>query len=219
VLGSNFIINNKISSFRMDSNRNYFLLLLCFFLLTNVILSIEASENSIVIYGDKYCEPCLEYMSEIERAFKEEGITDIRIEDIGTNREAREDLNSINDRLSVPYNMRGNIAVIVDEKYLFENYVPSEIMIDFLLKYKEDYQSFVIFKDAGRKLYMLMDDKGEVIECKIEASIKDCFNDSDSNLISSLAENYVYLGPVIVIILVISIVLAVQYKKKGSVNF
>jgi len=200
----------------MNSNKNYFLLLLCFFLLTNVILSIEASENSIVIYGDKYCEPCLEYMSEIERAFKEEGITDIRIEDFGTNKEAREELNSINDRLNVPYNMRGNIAVIVDEKYLFENYVPAEIVIDFLLKYKEDYQSFVIFRDTGRELYMLMDDKGEVIECKIEASIKECFNDSDSNLIFSLTENYVYLSSVIIIILAISIVLAMQYKKKQN---
>jgi hypothetical protein len=200
----------------MDSKRNYFLLLLCFFLLANVILSIEASEGSIVIYGDKYCEPCLEYMSEIERAFEEAGITNIRIEDFGTNKEAREELNDINDRMNVPYNMRGNIAVIVDEKYLFENYVPAEIMVDFLLKYKEDYQSFVIFRNTDRELYMLMDDKGEVIECKIEVSIKECFNDSDSNLISLLTENYVYLGSAIIIILAISIVLVTQYKKKQN---
>jgi hypothetical protein len=200
----------------MDSNRNYFLLLMCFFLLTNVILSIEASEGSIVIYGDKYCEPCLEYMSEVERAFKEAGITNIRIEDFGTNKEAREELNGINDRMNVPYNMRGNIAVIVDEKYLFENYVPAEIMIDFLLKYKKDYQSIVIFRDTGRELYILMDDKEEVIECKIEDSIRECFNDSDSNLISSLTENYVYLGSVIIIILAIYIVLGTQCKKKQN---
>lgn len=200
----------------MDSKRNYFLLLLCFFLLTNVILSIEASEDSIVIYGDKYCEPCLEYMSEIERAFEEAGITNIRIEDFGTNKGAREELNGINDRMNVPYNMRGNIAVIVDEKYLFENYVPAEIMVDFLLKYKEDYQSFVIFRNTNRELYMLMDDKGEVIECKIEASIRECFNDSDSNLISLLTENYVYLGSAIIIILAISIISATQYKKKQN---
>lgn len=200
----------------MDSKRNYFLLLLCFFLLTNVILSIEASEGSIVIYGDKYCEPCLEYMSEIERAFEEAGITNIRIEDFGTNKGAREELNGINDRMNVPYNMRGNIAVIVDEKYLFENYVPAEIMVDFLLKYKEDYQSFVIFRNTNRDLYMLMDDKGEVIECKIEASIRECFNDSDSNLISLLTENYVYLGSAIIIILAISIISATQYKKKQN---
>jgi len=200
----------------MDSNRNYSLLLLCFFLLSNVILSIEASESSIVIYGDKYCDPCLEYISEIEEAFKEAGITNIRIEDFGTNKEAREELNSINDRMIVPYNMRGNIAVIVDEKYLFENYVPSEIMIDFLLNYKEDYQSIVIFRDTGRELYMLMDDKGEVIECKIEVSIRECFNNSDSNLISSLTENCIYLVSVIIVILAMSIVLSMQYKKKQN---
>jgi len=200
----------------MDSNRNYSLLLLCFFLLSNVILSIEASESSIVIYGDKYCDPCLEYISEIEEAFKEAGITNIRIEDFGTNKEAREELNSINDRMIVPYNMRGNIAVIVDEKYLFENYVPSEIMIDFLLNYKEDYQSIVIFRDTGRELYMLMDDKGEVIECKIEVSIRECFNNSDSNLISSLTENCIYLVSVIIVILAMSIVLSTQYKKKQN---
>lgn len=200
----------------MDSKKNYFLLLLCFFLLANVTLSIEASKGSIVIYGDKYCEPCLEYMSEIERVFEEAGITNIRIEDFGTDKEAREELNDINDRMNVPYNMRGNIAVIVDEKYLFENYVPAEIMVDFLLKYKEDYQSFVIFRNTDRELYMLMDDKGEVIECKIEASIRECFNDSDSNLISSLTENYVYLGSAIIIILSISIVLATQYKKRQN---
>ena len=209
-------MSKKIGSFRMDSNRNYSLLLLCFYLLTNVIISIEASEGSIVIYGDKYCDPCLEYISEIEGTFKEAGITNIRIEDFGTNKEAREELNSINDRMNVPYNMRGNIAVIVDEKYLFENYVPAEIIIDFLLNYKEDYRSIVIFRDTGRELYMLMDDNGEVIECKIEVSIRECFNDSDSNLISSLTENYIYPVSIIIAILVISIVLATQFRKKQN---
>ncbi len=198
----------------MDSNRNYSLLLLCFLLLTNVIPFIEASESSIVIYGDKYCNPCLEYMSKIEGAFKKAGITNIRIKDFGTDKEAREELNSINDRMNVPYNMRGNIAVIIDEKYLFENYVPAEIIIDFLLNYKEDYQSIVVFRDTGRDLYMLMDDKGEVIECKIETSIKECFNNSDSTLISSLTENYIYLVIVITIILAMSLVLAMRYKRK-----
>ncbi|MCW4032803.1 MAG: hypothetical protein NWF08_05360, partial [Candidatus Bathyarchaeota archaeon] len=79
-----------------------------------------------------------------------------------------------------------------------------------------DYQSFVIFRNTDRELYMLMDDKGEVIECKIEASIRECFNDSDSNLISLLTENYVYLGSAIIIILTIYIVLATQYKKKKN---
>jgi hypothetical protein len=200
----------------MDLNRNYSLLLLCFFLLSNAMLSIEAHESSIVIYGDKYCDPCFEYMSDIEGAFKEAGITNIRMEDFGINKEAREKLNSINDRMNVPYNMRGNIAVIVDEKYLFENYVPAEIIIDFLLNYKEDYQSIVIFRDTGRESYIMMDDKGEVIECKIEASIGDCFNGSDSNLSSSLTENYVYLVFIIIIILVMSIVLSMQRKKKQN---
>ena len=200
----------------LNSIGNYSVLLLCFFLLTNVILVVEASESSIVIYGDKYCEPCLKYMSEIEVAFKESGITNFRIEDFGTNKDAREELNRINDRMNVPYNMRGNIAVIIDEKYLFENYVSAEIIIDFLLNYKEDYQSVVIFRDTGREQYMLMDDKGEVIECKIEVSVGEYFDDSDSNLISSLTKNYLYLVSIIITILVISIVLAMQFRKKQN---
>ena len=89
-------------------------------------------------------------------------------------------------------------------------------IIDFLLNYKEDYQSVVIFRDTGRELYMLMDDKGEVIECKMEVSVGECFDDSDSNLISSLTKNYLYLVSIIITILVISIVLAMQFRKKQN---
>ena len=196
----------------------FILILLLFSLFSNMLIPMRASiETNVVIYGDKYCESCLEYMTKLENALKNIGITDIQIVDFGADPFGREYLNELNDRLGVPYNMRGNVAVVIEDKYLFENYVLEDVVIDFILKHKKDYQSLVVFRDTSRDLYMIMDDKGEVRECHMIGSIRECLPDSNLNPIyKSIKTNAPILGGGIIIIFIVLILLVLRLRKKQS---
>lgn len=129
---------------------------------------------NIVVYGNKDCERCLRYMAELEDSLKDIGVGNVQIRDLGTDPEAIKDLHKLNEGLGVPLSMRGSVAVVIDGRFVFQGYVPAEVIIDFLVEHKGEYQSFVVYRDERRNLYMVMDERGEIRECRISRSIQEC---------------------------------------------
>lgn len=145
-------------------------------LFSQAFLIVQASASvNIVVYGNKDCERCLKYMAELEDSLKDIGVTNIQIRDLGTDPKAIKDLHELNERLGVPLSMRGSVAVVVDDRFVFEGYVPVEVIIDFLAKHKGEYRSFVVYRDERRNLYTFMDERGEIRKCRISRSIQECF--------------------------------------------
>jgi hypothetical protein len=109
-------------------------------------------------------------------------ILDITIRYFGSDSEARRDLQEINERFNVPISMRSSVAVIIDDRFIFEGYVPKEIIIDFISEHMNDYQSFAIYTDSSRKIFILIDENGAIKECQITNSITECIPRSKSML-------------------------------------
>ena len=101
-------------------------------------------------------------------------ISDITIRYFEADSNARRDLQEINERFNVPISMRGSVSVIIDDKFIFEGYVPKEIIIDFITEHMNDYQSFVIYSDSSRKIFIFIDENGVIKECQITNSITEC---------------------------------------------
>ncbi len=159
------------------------LLFMCFFIFSQGIFIDQVSaSNDVVMYGDTDCGKCLSYIAELQWALGEIGITDIQIRDFKVSPEARVELHELNNRLEVPFSMRGNVAVVIEGRYVFEGYVPVSVIKDFIMTNKGDYQRFVLYRDDNRNLYMLMDEKGEIRECPIIDSIQKCLSKTDFRL-------------------------------------
>jgi cytochrome c biogenesis protein CcdA len=127
-----------------------------------------------VIYG-RGCFSCFsEYENRLKIALNDMGITDIQLSYLEGNPRASEDLDQLYKRLRVPESMRGEITVVFDDKFLFEGYIPVEIIIDFLTNHMENFTKIVVYRDELRGLYKIMDENGEIIECNINISISEC---------------------------------------------
>ncbi len=159
--------------------------LLCTFLFSNMLLTVKGFEETrIIIYGNRECGNCLQYITEFENALKDIGITDALVKDLGADPENMNELHELYDRLDVPIFMVSNIAVVIEDRFVFGGYVPVEIIIDFISKHIGDYPSLVVYRDETRNLYVLMDENGEIKECQIMSSIKECIPKASSNLSS-----------------------------------
>jgi len=121
-------------------------------------------------------DPLLErfqrYVSELWAALREMGI---EVRTIDLEPELRWELAGLYQKLGVPDDMRATYTLVVsiDQKFLFINHVPVRIITDFLANHAEKYERIAVFRDEARNLYKVMDDKGNVMEGKIENSITD----------------------------------------------
>lgn len=154
------------------------IILLALTFLHNLTMVSANYSTRCVIYG-KGCLSCfLEYAKKLKIALNEIGITDIQLRYLESDPEASRDLDQLHRELGVPESMRGRIVVVFDDKFLFENSVPVEIVTNFVANRLEDYDKIVVYRDELRGLYRLMNEKGEITECKIERSIAECVGES-----------------------------------------
>ncbi len=113
------------------------------------------------------------YTSEVWATFREMGV---QVRTIELEPELHTELAELYERLGVPDRMRATytLVVSVDERFLFINHVPVKIITDFLANHAEEHGRIAVFRDEARDLYMVMDDDGNVKECKILNSVAEC---------------------------------------------
>lgn len=131
-------------------------------------------EMKPVVYG-KGCYSCfVTYFEDLRITLGQIGIIDIEAHYLGNDPQAASDLEQLQRGLNVPDNLKGNIAVSLNGKFLFEGSVPTKIIVDFLVNHTSEYNTLVIFRDELKDLYRIMDEYGHIRECNIQNSISEC---------------------------------------------
>ncbi len=132
------------------------------------------STSKIVVYGS-HCRDCVsKYVDSLKSALEEAGFTlEIELRFSDTDLYADRDLARLHQRFGVPEWMRSTFVVEIEDSYLFENYVPTHIISDFLIHHQEEYKKIVVIRDPLKNLYYVIED-GNLNECEIHYSISDC---------------------------------------------
>ena len=132
------------------------------------------SASEIVVYG-RHCRDCVsKYIDRLESSLEGAGFTfEIELRFSDTDPDADRDLARLHQRFGVPEWMRSTFVVEIDGRYLFENYVPTQIISDFLAKHKDEYKKMVVIRDALKNLYYVIED-GNLKECEMHYSISEC---------------------------------------------
>ena len=119
-------------------------------------------------------DPLLQYIDQLKVTLHDMGVTDVWVRYLEMDPQAGRDLDELYQSLGVPEFMHGSFIVSINERFLFINDVPFEVIVDFLINHVEKYERIVVFRDVLRGLYMIMDEQGQIKECKIEHSIEGC---------------------------------------------
>jgi cytochrome c biogenesis protein CcdA len=158
-------------------------------LLVGLILGLQATslatpepEVNVVVYGSG-CLSCFKlYTEDLSQALSGLGIEGIEIKYTVGNVQAEAELEKIRSALGVPQGMRGETAVCLDGRFLFEGEVPAEIIVDFIANHIGGYERLVVFRDELQGKYKLINERGEIIECNLEESVSECSEEDSSRL-------------------------------------
>ena len=128
------------------------------------------------IYG-KGCHFCFsDYVDSLEDKLNDIGITEIDIQYLYQNEEAEAMLEGIRDSLNVSVEMRSNIAAVFYDRYIFEGEIPAHIIIDFLVNHTDKSETLVVYLDKLKDTYMLVNETGDLIECRTPLSLGSCLS-------------------------------------------
>src|SRR3989338_1396178 len=108
----------------------------CFFAFLIVILLLPSaypvSGEEVIIYYNKACGGCTDYISEhLIPMLEERGFSNIMMYDYVNTKENRLNLNKINEELGVPPKLQGHFTIFIGKKIVLEGHVPHEV-IDYL---------------------------------------------------------------------------------------
>lgn len=156
---------------KVSKGSSFILLML---VLLNSLSVYAVSTSKVVVYG-RECSSCfLNYVEKLENALEEIGITEVESYFIEEDPEARKALENLHRKLRVPEDMRGQVVVSIDDKFLFEESVPVKIIMDFLVNHKHEHKNLIVYKDSLKQVYRILDEKGRISECKTDTSISEC---------------------------------------------
>ena len=96
-------------------------------------LPAKASDNhSIVIYYYGECPRCVHYSENLDQASRSVGITNVTKVDYSYNERKLDPLRNLREEFDVPRELFRSVATVVDGKYLFEGYFPTDLMVRFV---------------------------------------------------------------------------------------
>lgn len=139
----------------------------------------------VQIYKNEGCGHCVMYLDELMGMLERNGYDDVLIKDYMSDDQARKEVVAIQERFSVPLSMQGHLLVLVDDKYLFEGHVPTDLIEGYL---KDPKGSLVVTQDSMDKAasyQMLMDGKAHT--CSIDTPIAQCAQSQGGSSGSDLA--------------------------------
>ena len=137
--------------------------------------------SRVIIYGQG-CYSCfIHYSSSLERVLNQIGIVNIEVKNVDESPEAAEDLAYLLTTLAVPEVMQGDVVVSLDDQFLFIDYVPEAIIIDFIERLESQYSRLVVMWDERAGNFKVLDASGEISECWIENSVDECLDGSGSS--------------------------------------
>jgi len=135
-----------------------------------------ASAYSAVIYSSEACGHCSPYLAGLKAELGRMGMPyeeKYFLNDL----EARREMTGLQERMGVPFRMRGHLLTAIDGRYLFEGHVPVRLMSEFMRDEAQSREGVVITQDsmdANARSYYLLSREGEVLECPIDKPIAEC---------------------------------------------
>jgi len=128
-----------------------------------------ASTEKVTLYATG-CHICIDnYFAELRSSLSKIGITDIQ--KVTSSTLVAKAQSQLYQNLSVPNDMRGKCLVSVDDRFLFINYVPVDIVLDFLANYSRRFHSIVIYTDSLNEAYKILYEDGSIVECDSKDSL------------------------------------------------
>lgn len=150
----------------------------------------SASPPRVVVYLSQ-CPSCpqpfgydypAQYVKELRAELYRMGIADVEVRYLSST--PANELDPLYEELGIPEYMRGPQAVVsVDDRFLFIDFVPAEIIAEFLSKALEEHGRTVVYRDLSRNMYTILGEDGSVRQCRILRSIDECT--ADQGLFSS----------------------------------
>ena len=128
-----------------------------------------ASTEKVMLYATG-CHICIDnYFLELRSSLSKIGITDIQ--KVTSSTLVAKAQSQLYQNLSVPNDMWGKCLVSVDDRFLFINYVPADIILDFLANYSRRFHSIVIYTDSLNEAYRVLYEDGSIAECDSKDSL------------------------------------------------
>jgi len=157
------------------------LLLMAILLSSQFFVKPSTASNEKVTFYATGCHVCINrYFEELQSSLSEKGIKDVqKVTDDTSVSEAQKQLYQ---NLNVPEDMRGKAVVSVDDHYLFINYVPVSIILNFLANHSRGYSTIVICWDALSETYKILYADGSIAECADEGSLFQSIGESRGRL-------------------------------------
>jgi len=144
-------------------------------LLLIVFITYDISYASEFVEIDVYGKGCLSCFIDYVNSFNS-SINDsikLNIYYIEDNIVYENKLQNIYEVNSIPIEMRGVIAVVIDNRYIFINYVPIDIILDFINNHFDDYNKLAVYWDELSLTYKIFNGE-KVSECNQTVSVWDC---------------------------------------------
>jgi hypothetical protein len=126
----------------------------------------------VTIYGQG-CESCFRFHAlSLERQLDLYGHFTIAIEEFDENASTLDEVFITHE---IPASMQGNVTVNFDDRVFFIDYVPTEIIIDFLQHLQFDYPRLIVTQTSEDN-YRVLDHSGVIVNCRIQNSLNECLN-------------------------------------------
>jgi cytochrome c biogenesis protein CcdA len=140
---------------------------------TPTIKSIDRYE--VKIYGTGCSKCVIDYGNSISNIFDAMGYEDaVETYYLYNYPDKVLELENYREKLNVPLDLQGKIATIVNEKYVFEGYVPNYVIRDFIERDMMNYNSIIVSYDGVHEEYKIVLENGIIKTCNLERSLEEC---------------------------------------------
>lgn len=138
-------------------------------------LETSVSETPVTIYYSRACGHCHIYVEEVvEEVLKQVGFENITIKDFIYDQKARQELVELTQKLGIPTELRGHLAIFIGDSIILEGHVPIPVIADLLrLGEKRPFERIVVLQDEmhGPKSYKVWAFRGEIKEYPLDTPI------------------------------------------------
>lgn len=158
------------------------LTILFLLLISSSYNTVGASQGiSVKIYGSG-CSSCFyDYVDSIENMLEDFNIINFEYNYVHNKPNILNELNKIRVDLKVTEELKQPVASVINDKYIFEGYVPNSVIRDFIENNMYNFDSLVISYNKLSKIYKILYSNGTLVECNIDFKLNECIDPQKQN--------------------------------------
>jgi cytochrome c biogenesis protein CcdA len=159
----------------MHSGFRYLVISLLLISMATLTVGVDSSQTHRVrIYFNGACRACVSYTNALESVLSSEGIGNVTSYDYSSNVTSLRELKDLREKFGVPEELFGPVTTVVDDEYIFEGYLPTDMIATFVNS-NQGFDELIVAQGLGPDSYRLCED-GVVLECKSSQGISECLS-------------------------------------------